>query len=60
MWFYQRNPLWEWLRRAVQRPADVFMWLFTGIIVGSTVYLILGLPGPPTTGRDRPRRGRGQ
>lgn len=41
MGFFNDNPVIEFCHRVFRRPGDVLMWLFTGLIVSSTLYLIL-------------------
>ncbi|QLQ79030.1 hypothetical protein HG537_0B03770 [Torulaspora globosa] len=44
MGFFYDNPVIEFCHRIVRKPSTILMWMFTGIIVASTCYLML-LPG---------------
>lgn len=54
MGFFYDNPVIEFLHRITRKPSTVLMWLFTGIIVASTSYLMF-LPGGPRELDDHDR-----
>ncbi|KAH7587654.1 hypothetical protein J7297_01416 [Nakaseomyces glabratus] len=45
MGFFQNNPVIDFFQKVVRKPESILMWLFTGMIFTSTVYLMF-LPGP--------------
>lgn len=45
MGFFVDNPVIDFIQKIVRKPESILMWLFTGMIVSSTLYLIL-LPVP--------------
>ncbi|CCE91230.1 Min6p TDEL_0C03410 [Torulaspora delbrueckii] len=52
MAFFYDNPVIEFFHKVVRKPSTILMWLFTSVIVGSTAYLIVFLPGPSSTDHD--------
>ncbi|CAB4254982.1 similar to Saccharomyces cerevisiae YBL039W-B Putative protein of unknown function [Maudiozyma barnettii] len=51
MGFFKDNVVIEFFHRFFRKPGDILMWLFTGLIVTSTLYLILA-PFPSDFGID--------
>ncbi|CCC68044.1 hypothetical protein NCAS_0A14860 [Naumovozyma castellii] len=47
MSFFVNNKVIEFFQRLSRRPSAGIMWLFTGVIVTGTAYLMLFLPGVP-------------
>ncbi|EDO18818.1 hypothetical protein Kpol_1028p94 [Vanderwaltozyma polyspora DSM 70294] len=41
MGFYRNNSVFEFFDRIFKKPADLLMWMFTGIIITSTFLLLL-------------------
>ncbi|SMN20860.1 similar to Saccharomyces cerevisiae YBL039W-B Putative protein of unknown function [Maudiozyma saulgeensis] len=41
MGFFNDNIVIEYFHKLFRKPGDFLMWLFTGLIVSSTLYLIL-------------------
>ncbi|CCF56366.1 hypothetical protein KAFR_0B00670 [Kazachstania africana CBS 2517] len=41
MAFFSNNPVIEFFHRLATKPSTVMMWLFTGLILSSTLYMLL-------------------
>ncbi|CCE63140.1 hypothetical protein TPHA_0E00440 [Tetrapisispora phaffii CBS 4417] len=41
MGFFSNNPLIEFCHKIMKRPSTLLMWCFTGIIISSSIYLLL-------------------
>ncbi|GAV56208.1 hypothetical protein ZYGR_0BA01140 [Zygosaccharomyces rouxii] len=50
MGFFHNNSVIEFLHQIVRKPSTIMMWLFTGVVVASTTYLLIS--PPPSQDRD--------
>lgn len=61
MGFFSDNPIIEFCHILFKRPGDVLMWLFTGIVVSSSLYLILApFPDGMDNSKDHDNRKKGR
>ncbi|GAV51326.1 hypothetical protein ZYGR_0AD05090 [Zygosaccharomyces rouxii] len=51
MGFFHNNSVIDFFRQIVRKPSTIVMWLFTGVIVASTTYLLVA--PPPSRDQDR-------
>ncbi|CEP61277.1 Min6p LALA0_S02e10770g [Lachancea lanzarotensis] len=53
MGFFYDNSVIVLIQKVFRRPADVTMWLFTGMIVVGTLYTMIAVGPQPKPRRDR-------
>ncbi|QEU62876.1 hypothetical protein KDRO_F08100 [Kluyveromyces lactis] len=55
MGFFHNNPVIEFFHRITRKPSSIIMWIFTGLIVSSTIVSIWSLPAIPDGKRRKTR-----
>lgn len=57
MGFFYDNPIIEFCHKIVRKPENVLVWLFTGMVVGSSLYMILFATLPDDRPDENRRKG---
>ncbi|BAO41937.1 conserved hypothetical membrane protein [Kluyveromyces marxianus DMKU3-1042] len=55
MAFFHHNPVFDFFHRVMRKPSSIVMWLFSGLIVASTLATIWSLPAVPDSSKSTSR-----